>query len=434
MSKLSAERKLAISILRCPTRIGLIQGRIVGARAASGRVLTFLDSHIEATTGWLEPLLFRIRQAPQTVVCPVIDIINDQTFAYSRSFDSHWGAMNWALSFRWFSVGHRELSRMRLPHYDQTATYRCPIMAGGLFSIGRDYFFQLGAYDEALRIWGGENIEMSLRVWQCGGRVEIAPCSHVAHLFRSSSPYSFGEREVGEVLYINNGKTCLVFIFFYKNLFYLARVAEVWMDEYKHLYYKLNPSAAQIAKGNESQVMANISERIQLRKRLKCKPFSWFLETVWPESFWPTATRQLVAIQSVFSKDDCLQRSSSLGSLNPTGKVVMGKCSALTDEQLYGPQLFTVPADNSEGYIMSDESVCLDVNSSTEQSAVLLIACAEFDRQRWRHEASSGQIVHVKSSLCVTLDKGGTYLAIKKCRPSSRRQKWSMQVKRWKGE
>lgn len=206
------------------------------------------------------------------------------------------------------------------------------------------------------------------------------------------------------------------------------------MDEYKHLYYRLNPTAAQVALANGTEVMANISQRIELRKRLKCKPFSWFLESVWPESFWPTATRQLVAIQSLFSSEDCLQRSSPLGSLNPTGKVVMGKCAALTDQEhaLYGPQLFTVPTSNSEGYIMSDESVCLDVNSSAEHSPVLLIACAEFDRQRWRHEASSGQIVHVKSSLCVTLDKGGTYLVIRKCRPSSRRQKWAMQVKQWK--
>lgn len=42
--------------------------------------------------------------------------------------------------------------------------YRAPTHAGGLFAMDRKYFFELGAYDPGLKIWGGENFELSFKV------------------------------------------------------------------------------------------------------------------------------------------------------------------------------------------------------------------------------------------------------------------------------
>ena len=69
------------------------------------QVLTFLDSHIECTPGWLEPLLDRIGRNSSTVVCPVIDIINTDTLEYVNNGYLAVGGFDWNLIFNWHEVG-----------------------------------------------------------------------------------------------------------------------------------------------------------------------------------------------------------------------------------------------------------------------------------------------------------------------------------------
>lgn len=125
----------------------------------------------QCTEGWLEPLLARIVLDRRTVVCPIIDVISDETFEYVTASDQTWGGFNWKLNFRWYRVPSREMSRR---NNDRTAPLRTPTMvsqgicraiktsphiidrlqAGGLFSIDKDYFYEIGSYDEGMDIWG----------------------------------------------------------------------------------------------------------------------------------------------------------------------------------------------------------------------------------------------------------------------------------------
>lgn len=47
-----------------------------------GSILLFLDAHIEATKGWLEPLVARIANDRSVVAVPMADAINAEDMAY----------------------------------------------------------------------------------------------------------------------------------------------------------------------------------------------------------------------------------------------------------------------------------------------------------------------------------------------------------------
>lgn len=69
-------------IIRLKKREGLIRTRIAGAREAKGEVIIFFDSHIEVNTNWLPPLIDPIATNYKTSVCPFIDIVKWENFAY----------------------------------------------------------------------------------------------------------------------------------------------------------------------------------------------------------------------------------------------------------------------------------------------------------------------------------------------------------------
>ncbi|XP_011057774.1 PREDICTED: N-acetylgalactosaminyltransferase 7 [Acromyrmex echinatior] len=248
-----------VRLLRNHERQGLIRTRSRGAREARGEVIVFLDAHCEVNVNWLPPLLAPIAENRNVMTVPVIDGIDHKTFEYRPVYQEghlYRGIFEWGMLYKENELPRREAKTRA----HDSMPYRSPTHAGGLFAISRQYFLSLGGYDEGLLVWGGENFELSFKIWQCGGSILWVPCSHVGHVYRGFMPYTFGklaQKKKGPLITIN-----------YK------RVIETWFDEkHKEFFYTREPLARLLDHGD-------ISEQLAFKKRKKCKSFQWFVDNV----------------------------------------------------------------------------------------------------------------------------------------------------------
>ncbi|XP_060521266.1 putative polypeptide N-acetylgalactosaminyltransferase 9 isoform X2 [Cylas formicarius] len=371
-----------VKIVRAQKREGLIRARLLGARHAKGKVLTYLDSHCECTAGWLEPLLDRIARDPTTVVCPVIDVIDDTTLAYMYhdSTGVNVGGFDWNLQFNWHAVPDREKKR----HKNTAEPVWSPTMAGGLFSIDKEFFEKLGTYDEGFDIWGGENLELSFKTWMCGGTLEIVPCSHVGHIFRKRSPYKW--RSGVNVLRRNS-----------------VRLAEVWLDEYAKYYYQRI--------GNDKGDFGDISGRKALREGLGCKSFKWYLDNVYPELFIPgeaVASGEVANDLSV-----CLDSAANPDDIHkPLG---LWPCHGLGGNQFW--------MYSKAGEIRRDEA-CVDYSG---QEVILYPCHGSKGNQYWDYDPDKQLIRHGSSDKCLAINEAKNKLVMEHCNLDSAHQRWSLE-------
>ncbi|TKR75870.1 hypothetical protein L596_017104 [Steinernema carpocapsae] len=385
-----------VKIVRWNERLGLIRAKLEGAKVATGEVVVFLDSHCEANAGWLEPLLQRIKNKRTAVVCPIIDSISDYNMAYNGGYIGGIGTFWWSLHFKMDPIPPKEVERRK--NNPETEPLMSPTMAGGLLAANREYFFEVGGYDPGMDIWGGENLEISFRVWMCGGSIEFIPCSHVGHIFRAGHPYNMTGRGGNLDVHGTNSK----------------RLAEVWMDDYKRLYYVHRMGLVDTDVGD-------LSERRAIRERLQCKSFKWYLDNVIPEKFVPDEDVKAYGLVRNGGGELCLD---SLQRLENKGTVVLGVYNC----QLGGSssQFFSLSKDNQ----LRRETTCVDVNYHDEPDGVtrkaLLIECSTEFKREFSH-VKNGALKHLKSGLCLDVDnlKAGDDVWFKPCDENKISQKWT---------
>lgn len=243
-----------VSVISNKKRVGLIRSKVIGAAGAKSPILIFLEPHCVFGHSWLEPLLKHMNKSSEsTVTMPALDVIHGDYLPDTPANELYSsgailpGVFNIAtMNFLWSDPNSASA---------KTTPFPTPAMPGGIFAMWRSFWESSGAYDAEMTEWGGENIEMSVRVWTCGGRIEIVPCSHIFHWFRKSRPYVFH----GEAFRRNS-----------------KRAALVWLDSYASLAMPTDSTYQKLDAGD-------LSSRVALRRQLGCKPFQWYIDHVDPE-------------------------------------------------------------------------------------------------------------------------------------------------------
>ena len=416
-----------VSVLLNARHEGIVRSRLRGFAATTAPTVTFLDSHIEVAVGWLEPLLERVSSNPSVVAAPVIDVIHPQTFKYHAALHRLRGGFDWDLTFKWIPPALTDPSRTgagnELGLRDETEGANVPVatpaIAGGLFTVNRAFFLHLGLYDTGFEVWGSENLELSFRVWMCGGRLEVLPCSRVGHVFRLSSPHRRPRIRRGRGSHLVHAQ---VKDFQRKNK---LRTAAVWMDEYAK--FVITPKVARVRRArrhhegssgfqsqhmrhsdfaNDAFIMGNVSARRALRTRLGCRSFKWYLQTVWPDHEHPVHRNmrlEHMASGLCVHATDGQQRSIQLG-LQPCNYMARHHVELVTNTAELRVELEQGNHSSGSGRGPSD----LDKENAGTQTrcwrptpdakTVELGPCGR--GQQWGRYAD-GQIIHLPSGRCL---------------------------------
>ena len=325
-----------VKVVRRESRQGLIRSKTDGAAAAAGDLVVFLDAHVKPEPNWLVPLFRHTNENYKRVVTPVIPILNGESWQIDSKAVGIKMMFDWALGFNWFDDGNDWV----------------PIMSGGLLAITRRWWHEGGEYDTEMLMWGGENIEQSVRTWLCGGEIVVARDSRVSHVFRPSFPYAINHTQVN----INK-----------------VRTVEVWFDEYREFFYRSDPYARTLTAHK-----GPVTDRLLLQQRLGCKPFQYFVDRF----------RAVFDMKNMLPKRHVAIKDEKTGKClesNKEGWVVFGNCANAIGNDYraalrFVPDFPATPPATSLGTIRSLKlgGKCFDANGQVPEKKnlkILLYTC-----------------------------------------------------------
>ncbi|CAB4057044.1 GALNT [Lepeophtheirus salmonis] len=240
-------------------------------------------------------------------------------------------------------------------------------MAGGLFAVDRKYFWESGSYDSAMEVWGGENLEMSFRIWQCGGVLETIPCSRTLMVSIQLELLKFG-----------------------------------WMTT-KDFFYLNRPDL-------KNTEIGDIQERLDFRKEKGCKPFKWFLENVYPQKYVPDDPTYVLGYGRIINpkSGNCIDTLQN----EEKDEYDLGfyPCHSFSSAS----QFFSF---SRKGEIRGEESCATIDLGEMRTHKVRMTPCNGLSIQKWEYVGN--RFIHKDTRLCLEGIVGGEFLRSAPCKISS---------------
>ncbi|KAL5262597.1 hypothetical protein ACHWQZ_G008111 [Mnemiopsis leidyi] len=412
-----SKMNIPLKLQRNNVSMGIANCRNSGIRKAEGDVVVILDSHMEVSDIWLEPLLDILKNKPRSVAVPTLHLINEKDYD-----EKHLGTsdaygiemMNGYSFFLYYKAGP--------PRHNQSEPYKTASILGGALAAYKSTFLDFYPQGVLGEYWGTENSRLALRMWMCGDGLWMTRCSQVLH---------------------TNGNDGALHR-------YLKDSPDMWL----HLHYETLGDVINFI-GEEEQKrrmlqsvyredkhvdkVFEVANKIRERFKLDCsRDYEWYLNNIQPAhsmNFVRLRSRNnyhlIGEAQSVSHPNFCIVTDYKKVYVDNKCR---GDLTLVYDNHLLG---FSV---TGEVHTSVQSLQCWDTGQGGGNgTGIVMYGChsvahpdlkTTYSSQNFIYDRNNNQIQHVQSNRCAQIFPDASEILLVHC-SESKDQKWLIKSPRW---